>query len=100
MCWDSWHCWPASGCTKRRSDSLPVVCVHLRGVYMPKFSQRLQGITYPKWEPEYLSALTETDSLKVKEKIQIAQAALLVRSMDKTSPPSEAEQQAMQEAMS
>jgi hypothetical protein len=66
---------------------------------MPKFSQRLQGITYPKWEPEYLSALTETDSLKVKEKIQVAQAALLVRGMDKTNPPSEAEHKAMQEAM-
>ncbi len=67
---------------------------------MPKFSPQFQGITYPKWEPEYLSALTETDSLKLKEKVQAAQAALIVRSMDKSNPPDEAEQQAIKDAVS
>ena len=67
---------------------------------VPNFSPQVQGITYPKSEPEYRSALTETDSLKLKEKVQAAQAALIVRSMDKSNPPDEAEQQAIKDAVS
>ena len=67
---------------------------------MTKFSPQLQGTKYPKWEPEYVSALTEIDSLKLKERIHIAQAALMVRSMDKANPPDQAERQAIQDAES
>ena len=67
---------------------------------VPNFSPQVQGIAYPKWEPEYRSALTETDSLKLKEKLQAAQAALIVRGMDKSNPPDEAEQQAIKKAVS
>ncbi len=44
--------------------------LYLTEVFYAKFSPQFQGIAYPKWEPEYRSALTETDSLKLKRRFK------------------------------
>ena len=65
---------------------------------MSRSGTQLERVKYATWEPEYLAALTETDPLKLKEKVHDAQAALIARGMDKTNPPDEAEKQALVDA--
>ena len=41
--------------------------------------QRSNGITYPEWQPEFVAAITETDPVRMKDKIDAAEFAIFRR---------------------
>jgi len=57
-------------------------------------------LPYPEWQAEYRAALMETDPLKLREKIHVAEDALFRRSQSPERPIDDSERLAMKDAAS
>ena len=55
-------------------------------------------LEYPEWKREYVAAIMETNPLKLRHKIHLAEDALFRRSQSPERPIDDAERQAMKNA--
>lgn len=58
------------------------------------------GISYPEWQPEFVAAITETDPVRLKEKIAAAEFAIFQRAQKLAPNGHEDEREAMRNAAS
>jgi hypothetical protein len=57
-------------------------------------------LLYPEWQREYLAALLELDSQKLKERVEAAESAIFKRLQSIShSPDNDAERQAIEDAI-